>query len=243
MQSHGNKRTPEGKWCAFHLASKAVAKTRLWLDWDFLVVHLLVGLHSVSLVSGVDTIAPSPPRAPPHAWGSENFVVGLSPIFSASLICVGTTLEFKEIRKEWKARKKEEDNQRKADEERQRSTGGGSQGDGQSAEAAQAPTGQAYGAGVRPHLPPIGYAPAGSQAPAPYPAAVDQMYQQNNGQVYSGYPHSPYVQGQQMYGSRFASPVPVRRCANIGQIINAAAQPAASVSSLCARVLVVVRCA
>jgi hypothetical protein len=29
---------------------------------------------------------------------------------------------------------------------------------------------------------------------------VDQMYQQSNGQVYSGYPHSPYVQGQQMYG-------------------------------------------
>ena len=28
--------------------------------------------------------------------------------------------EFKEIRKEWKARKKEEENQRKADEDRQR---------------------------------------------------------------------------------------------------------------------------
>jgi hypothetical protein len=153
----------------------------------------------------------------------------------------GTTLEFKEIRKEWKARKKEEDNQRKADEERQRSTGGGSQGDGQSAEAAQAPTGQSYGPGVRPHLPPIGYAPTGSQAPAPYPAAVDQMYQQNNGQVYSGYPHSPYVQGQQMYASNpraIPSPVPGRRVANIGQIVNAA-----SVSPLCARVLFIIPCA
>lgn len=116
-----------------------------------------------------------------------------------SNLFLGTALEFKEIRKEWKARKKEEDNQRKVDEERQRSTGGGSQGEGPSADAAPASAGQSYGPGVRPHLPPIGYAPTGGQAPAQYPAAVDQMYQQSNGQVYSGYPHSPYVQGQQMY--------------------------------------------
>lgn len=107
--------------------------------------------------------------------------------------------EFKEIRKEWKARKKEEDQQRKAEEERQRSTTGGSQVDGQPADPAQAPPGQNYAAGVRPHLPPIGYAPASGQVPAQYPGGVDQMYQQNNGQVsYSGYPHSPYGQGQQM---------------------------------------------
>ncbi len=110
--------------------------------------------------------------------------------------------EFKEIRKEWKARKKEEDNQRKAEEERQRGANGGSSIDGQSNDSAQPPPGQNYAPGARPHLPPIGYAPAGGQVPAQYPGGVEQMYQQGNGQVYTGYPHSPYGQGQQMYPQR-----------------------------------------
>ncbi|MCJ1271947.1 hypothetical protein MMC22_011852, partial [Lobaria immixta] len=111
--------------------------------------------------------------------------------------------EFKEIRKEWKARKKEEDNQRKADEERQRSATGGPPVDGQPADPAQAPSGQNYAPGVRPHLPPIGYAPANSgQVSTQYPGGVDQMYSQGNGQVYPAYPHSPYGQGQQMYSPR-----------------------------------------
>ncbi|MCJ1225251.1 hypothetical protein MMC12_001900 [Toensbergia leucococca] len=113
-----------------------------------------------------------------------------------------TPEEFKEIRKEWKARKKEEDNQRKSDEERQRSTTQGSQVDGQPADPAQAPQGQSYPGGVRPHLPPIGYAPAGGQVPAQYAGGVEQMYQQGNGQGYPPYPHSPYGQGQQMYQQR-----------------------------------------
>ena len=109
-------------------------------------------------------------------------------------------LEFKEIRKEWKARKKEEENQRKAEDERQRSTVGAGSVDGQPSDPAQTPTSQNYPPGVRPQLPPIGYTAAGGQVPAQYPAGVDQMYQQGNG--YSGYPHSPYGQGQQMYSQR-----------------------------------------
>ena len=110
--------------------------------------------------------------------------------------------EFKEIRKEWKARKKEEENQRKADEERQRAASGTNQVDGQPTDPAQTPTSQNYPPGVRPQLPPIGYAPAGGQVAGQYPSGVEQMYQQGNGQVYSGYPHSPYGQGQQMYQQR-----------------------------------------
>jgi len=110
-----------------------------------------------------------------------------------------TPEEFKEIRKEWKARKKEEDNQRKAEEERQRAAAQANQVDGQSADPAQAPPGQSYPPGVRPQLPPIGYAPAGGQVPGQYAGGVEQLYQQGNGQVYPGYPHSPYGQGQQMY--------------------------------------------
>ncbi|MCJ1254505.1 hypothetical protein MMC24_002320 [Lignoscripta atroalba] len=113
-----------------------------------------------------------------------------------------TPEEFKEIRKEWKARKKEEENQRKADEERQRAASGTNQVDGQPTDPAQTPTSQNYPPGVRPQLPPIGYAPAGGQVAGQYPSGVEQMYQQGNGQVYSGYPHSPYGQGQQMYQQR-----------------------------------------
>ena len=109
--------------------------------------------------------------------------------------------EFKEIRKEWKARKKEEENQRKADEERQRSAAQANPVDGQAPDPAQAPSAQNYPPGVR-QLPPIGYGPAGAQAPGPYPGAVDPMYQQGNGQMYQQYPHSPYGQGQQMYHQR-----------------------------------------
>lgn len=108
--------------------------------------------------------------------------------------------EFKEIRKEWKARKKEEENQRKAEEERQRASVGANQTDGQPADPVQTPTSQNYPPGVRPQLPPIGYAPAAGQVAAQYPGGVDQLYQQGNG--YSAYPHSPYGQNQQMYPQR-----------------------------------------
>lgn len=119
---------------------------------------------------------------------------------SITLLTCNYLLEFKEIRKEWKARKKEEENQRKAEEERQRASVGANPTDGQPADPVQTPTSQNYPPGVRPQLPPIGYAPAAGQVAAQYPGGVDQLYQPGNG--YSGYPHSPYGQNQQMYPQR-----------------------------------------
>lgn len=115
--------------------------------------------------------------------------------------------EFKEIRKEWKARKKEEDTQRKAEEDRQRNLAG-QQVDANGADpAAQTPTTQAY-PGTRPLLPPIAYNnSAGGQVAGQYPAGTEQMYQQQtaaNGQMYSTYPHSPY--NQATYQQRKPSP-------------------------------------
>ena len=121
------------------------------------------------------------------------------------LIC--HVAEFKEIRKEWKARKKEEDLARKAEEERQRAAMGTQSVDGNSTDvtAAQTPTTQAYNGGVRPQLPPIGYNQTGGQVPAQYAAAAapDQVYSQpGNSQLYSTYPHSPYQAGGQVYQHR-----------------------------------------
>lgn len=120
-------------------------------------------------------------------------------IVRAELTMTFLTTEFKEIRKEWKQRKKDEDNQRKADDERARAANGGSE-PGSAGGDPNAPQGPNYPSGGRPQLPPIGYAPAGGQVPQQYASSVDQMYQaqQGNGQVYAGYPHSPYGQGQQM---------------------------------------------
>lgn len=107
-------------------------------------------------------------------------------------------LEFKEIRKEWKARKKDEDNARKAEEERQRAAmhGGHMEGGGSDPSQASSPTG--YGPGVRPQLPPIGYAPSqagpvpGTYAPA---NGIEQMQTYGNNAVYASYPTSPYGPG------------------------------------------------
>ncbi|KAH7140724.1 hypothetical protein EDB81DRAFT_655423 [Dactylonectria macrodidyma] len=110
-----------------------------------------------------------------------------------------TPEEFKEIRKEWKQRKKEEEAQRKAEEERQR----------QAAQAAAAQNGGDPQAGPdgapsstypgsRPvQLPPIGYQPA--QYPPPPSAGVPQQSLPDyNHQMYPNYqPHSPYAQPSQ----------------------------------------------
>ncbi|KAL3488727.1 hypothetical protein BJX62DRAFT_239822 [Aspergillus germanicus] len=117
-----------------------------------------------------------------------------------------TPEEFKEIRKEWKARKKEEEAQRKVAEERERAAAA------QAAQANQvdAPNpadpsqgGQppAYPGGVRPQLPPIGYQPAEGQVPGQYGAGAGGMVYQNNGQMGypPNYPHSPYGQSGQVY--------------------------------------------
>ena len=106
--------------------------------------------------------------------------------------------EFKEIRKEWKQRKKDEENARKAEEERQRTANGGAE--AQAPADPNQPQNANFQSGGRPQLPPIGYTPAGQSVSQQYPGGVDQMYQPpaGNGQVYAGYPHSPYGQGQQM---------------------------------------------
>merc|ERR1712230_274711 len=102
-----------------------------------------------------------------------------------------TPEEFKEIRKEWKARK-EEENQRKAEDERARATVVPA--DGQNS-SDNTPAGyQQPGRSVQ--LPPIGYQP-GAQVPGQYQApsgGVQQLqgYGGENHLQYSGYPASPY---------------------------------------------------
>lgn len=119
--------------------------------------------------------------------------------------------EFKEIRKEWKARKKEEDNQRKAEEERHRQAAAANQGvePQNGTDPAQAGAAGAYPGppGVRPQLPPIGYTPGqAGQAQGHYPAqpnGIEQMQQYGSNPLYANYPQSPYAaQGNQMYQQR-----------------------------------------
>ncbi|KAK3679338.1 hypothetical protein LTR78_000899 [Recurvomyces mirabilis] len=120
-----------------------------------------------------------------------------------------TPEEFKEIRKEWKAKKKEDDNQRKQEEERQRQE---AVRNGQDTPQSQGQPGQ-YAQHMMqpqmggPQLPPIGYQPAGGQAPGQYaqPQQVDgaQQYGGSN-PMYGGpgYPQSPYAQGGLQYQQR-----------------------------------------
>ncbi|KAI1502330.1 hypothetical protein F5X99DRAFT_408284 [Biscogniauxia marginata] len=125
-----------------------------------------------------------------------------------------TPEEFKEIRKEWKARKKEEEQQRKAAEEAERQRQ--AQAQAAATAAAQAQNGGADpqgGDAVQPpsypasrQLPPIGYQP--TQYPAPPSATVPQQpipeYSPTNHMYGGNYqPASPYgPQGQQMYNQR-----------------------------------------
>lgn len=133
-------------------------------------------------------------------------------LLSSALTCLITT-EFKEIRKEWKARKKEEDNQRKAADERERAAQAQAQAQAQAnqvdantpGDPAQTTQTPSYPAGVRPQLPPLGYQPADGQVPGQYNASPGGtlVYPQGNGQMPPGYPanypHSPYGQGNQVY--------------------------------------------
>uniref|UniRef100_A0A8H7K8P4 C2H2-type domain-containing protein n=1 Tax=Bionectria ochroleuca TaxID=29856 RepID=A0A8H7K8P4_BIOOC len=108
-----------------------------------------------------------------------------------------TPEEFKEIRKEWKARKKEEENQRKAEEERQRQAAQAAQAAAQNGPDPQGPDGPPTSSypGSRPvTLPPIGYQPA--QYPAPPSGGVQQPLPDYQNHMYPNYPppHSPYAQ-------------------------------------------------
>lgn len=114
-------------------------------------------------------------------------------------------VEFKEIRKEWKARKKEEENQRKAEEDRQRQAAQQSQVDGASVADGSQPSSSTYPPGVRPQLPPIGYTPASGQVPPQYGppgAGIEGMPQYGNSHMYGNYPQSPYAPNNQMYQQR-----------------------------------------
>ncbi|KAM7223653.1 hypothetical protein V8F06_001127 [Rhypophila decipiens] len=114
-----------------------------------------------------------------------------------------TPEEFKEIRKEWKARKKEEEAVRKAEEERQRAAAASAQSaaDPQSAtDGNQPPT--TYPGSRQVQLPPIGYQAA--QYPAPPSAGIQGSLpgDYSAGHVYgSAYsPNSPYgAPNPQMY--------------------------------------------
>ncbi|KAK7960975.1 hypothetical protein PG996_011616 [Apiospora saccharicola] len=120
-----------------------------------------------------------------------------------------TPEEFKEIRKEWKQRKKDEEQQRKAAEEaeRQRQSHNPAQVQNGAAgpdgpEGAQPP--QPYSAGGRSvHLPPIGYTP---QYPAPPSAGVTNVSEYSPTAIaYPNYqqPQSPYAPpNPQMYSQR-----------------------------------------
>lgn len=105
--------------------------------------------------------------------------------------------EFKEIRKEWKARKKEEDNQRKAEEERQRQAAQqAAQNGGPDPQGPDGTPTSSY-PGSRPTLPPIGYQP--TQYPPPSGGVPQQPLPEYPGHMYPSYPppHSPYPQPHQ----------------------------------------------
>ncbi|KAK2003704.1 hypothetical protein LX36DRAFT_565631 [Colletotrichum falcatum] len=123
-----------------------------------------------------------------------------------------TPEEFKEIRKEWKQRKKEEEAQRKAEDERQRQAAAAAaaaaqngSGDPQSG-ADGSSSASAYASGRQVQLPPIGYQP--SQYPAPPSAggvAQQPLPEYSSSHMYSTnyQPQSPYGQpNQSMYSSR-----------------------------------------
>ncbi|KAI6716299.1 hypothetical protein JHW43_001077 [Diplocarpon mali] len=165
MQSHGQKRTPEGKLF----------------------------------------VAPAP--SPRLRWGSGKTAVHGSTKASGLSVQHALTpprpTEFKEIRKEWKARKKEEETQRKAEDDRARAAVVPAEGQASSDNAAPAGY-QQPGRSVQ--LPPIGYQP-GAQVPGQYQAAppggVQQLQDYPNSHLqYSGYPASPYGAPNQMYNQR-----------------------------------------
>lgn len=124
-----------------------------------------------------------------------------------------TPEEFKEIRKEWKARKKEEENARKAEEDRVRVA----QQAAQAQQGVDGPPGEHPGQGQSyqqnggrplppPHtttLPPIGYGPGSEQNQGQYAQPSNMVYQpQSNGSMHyppQGYPNSPYGQQGQVY--------------------------------------------
>ncbi|KAI1432741.1 hypothetical protein GGR50DRAFT_672939 [Xylaria sp. CBS 124048] len=120
-----------------------------------------------------------------------------------------TPEEFKEIRKEWKARKKEEDQQRKAAEEQDRqrhaqSTAVAVQAQNGSADPQGAESGQPASSYSSRQLPPIAYGPQYPPSTGSVPPQPLTQYS-NSGHIYADnyQPSPPYGgQGQQMYNQR-----------------------------------------
>lgn len=114
-------------------------------------------------------------------------------------------LEFKEIRKEWKARKKEEEAARKAEEERQRQAvavaTAAQNGNGEGPPGPETSQPPATYPGRQ--LPPLGYQ-GGGQYPAPPSAGVQQPEYNNSYMAHGNYqPASPYgAPNQQIYSQR-----------------------------------------
>ena len=116
--------------------------------------------------------------------------------------------EFKEIRKEWKARKKEEEAQRKAAEEEARRRAQDEVASTTSAESQPAVSSAQYVSGMPPQrqLPPLSYQPSvslpnGVQYAAATSAAptapMESMQQYGGQQMYSTYPPAQQYAGQQ----------------------------------------------
>ncbi|PWW75455.1 hypothetical protein C7212DRAFT_352349 [Tuber magnatum] len=132
-----------------------------------------------------------------------------------------TPEEFKEIRKEWKARKKQEEAERKAVEEeaRRSSAEGGQPGEVQNQAPASVPVSGPQYTPVPPRQlpPPLPYTntpvPANVHYPAAPTAAMESMpqYPQQQ-QVYPGYPQSGYPQS--MYAAQRPAPI---QTANSGE--------------------------
>lgn len=141
-----------------------------------------------------------------HIWGKDITIADSS------------YAEFKEIRKEWKAKKKEEEAARKADDERHRQADprGGEQHDQPPYGQMRTPLGPPPNMGG-PQLPPIGYPPQqGGPPPQQYGQPQPSPGMENMGQYASSYraahsegtdhprsyPQSPYGQGGQVYQQR-----------------------------------------
>lgn len=129
-------------------------------------------------------------------------LVVYSTLMLQPLACANfATLEFKEIRKEWKQRKKEEDAQRKAEEDRQRAAMASAQANGAPDQGPDGTPTSTY-PGSRPvQLPPIGYQPASYPAPPSGGVPQQPLADYGGSHMYPSYqPHSPYGQpNQSMY--------------------------------------------
>ncbi|CAF9920697.1 MAG: hypothetical protein GOMPHAMPRED_002112 [Gomphillus americanus] len=113
-----------------------------------------------------------------------------------------TMQEFKEIRKEWKQRKKEEEASRKGDSNDGRRVDSGPEaqltGAVSSPDSAPTPTSQTFNSS-RPQLPPLGYTGGNNNGGSTPYQSSDPIYQNGNPQVYSTYPHAPYNSSPQVY--------------------------------------------